>query len=258
MPIDCAFRGCTSLESIEFSIALDTISSSAFQGSGLKSVTIGVNVTLIADRAFKDCVNLESVNFDKRGTKTLRVLDYAFEGCVSLTGLELPWRLRDIVEKRTFVKPTPPHFPITADVCDPCIGVAAFSGCTKLETVTIEDEYADGLVKSFTYGNKAFMGCTSLKSIEISKYVKTSSIPFIAIFYGIGESLFEGCVALKEVIFPAGCENEFRIGENAFKGCAALQSINLPATCTQLCESAFDGCIAIKTLNVPVAVTNCV
>ena len=251
-----AFRGCTSLESIEFSIALDTISSSAFQGSGLKSVTIGVNVTLIADRAFKDCVNLESVNFDKRGTKTLRVLDYAFEGCVSLTGLELPWRLRDIVEKRTFVKPTPPHFPITADVCDPCIGVAAFSGCTKLETVTIEDEYADGLVKSFTYGDKAFMGCTSLKSIEISKYVKTSSIPFIAIFYGIGESLFEGCVALKEVIFPAGCENEFRIGENAFKGCAALQSINLPATCTQLYESAFDGCIAIKTLNVPVAVTN--
>lgn len=251
-----AFRGCTSLESIEFSIALDTISSSAFQGSGLKSVTIGVNVTLIADRAFKDCVNLESVNFDKRGTKTLRVLDYAFEGCVSLTGLELPWRLRDIVEKRTFVKPTPPHFSITADVCDPCIGVAAFSGCTKLETVTIEDEYADGLVKSFMYGNKAFMGCTSLKSIEISKYVKTSSIPFIAIFYGIGESLFEGCVALKEVIFPAGCENEFRIGENAFKGCAALQSINLPATCTQLYESAFDGCIAIKTLNVPVAVTN--
>lgn len=251
-----AFRGCTSLESIEFSIALDTISSSAFQGSGLKSVTIGVNVTLIADRAFKDCVNLESVNFDKRGTKTLRVLDYAFEGCVSLTGLELPWRLRDIVEKRTFVKPTPPHFPITADVCDPCIGVAAFSGCTKLETVTIEDEYADGLVKSFTYGDKAFMGCTSLKSIEISKYVKTSSIPFIAIFYGIGESLFEGCVALKEVIFPAGCENEFRIGENAFKGCAALQSINLPATCTQLYESAFDGCIAIKTLKVPVAVTN--
>lgn len=251
-----AFRGCTSLESIEFSIALDTISSSAFQGSGLKSVTIGVNVTLIADRAFKDCVNLESVNFDKRGTKTLRVLDYAFEGCVSLTGLELPWRLRDIVEKRTFVKPTPPHFPITADVCDPCIGVAAFSGCTKLETVTIEDEYADALVKSFMYGNKAFMGCTSLKSIEISKYVKTSSIPFIAIFYGIGESLFEGCVALKEVIFPAGCENEFRIGENAFKGCAALQSINLPATCTQLYESAFDGCIAIKTLNVPVAVTN--
>ena len=250
-----AFRGCTSLESIEFSIALDTISSSAFQGSGLKSVTIGVNVTLIADRAFKDCVNLESVNFDKRGTKTLRVLDYAFEGCVSLTGLELPWRLRDIVEKRTFVKPTPPHFPITADVCDPCIGVAAFSGCTKLETVTIEDE-SDGLVKSFTYGDKAFMGCTSLKSIEISKYVKTSSIPFIAIFYGIGESLFEGCVALKEVIFPAGCENEFRIGENAFKGCAALQSINLPATCTQLYESAFDGCIAIKTLNVPVAVTN--
>lgn len=251
-----AFRGCTSLESIEFSIALDTISSSAFQGSGLKSVTIGVNVTLIADRAFKDCVNLESVNFDKRGTKTLRVLDYAFEGCVSLTGLELPWRLRDIVEKRTFVKPTPPHFPITADVCDPCIGVAAFSGCTKLETVTIEDEYADGLVKSFTYDNKAFMGCTSLKSIEISKYVKTSSIPFVAILNGIGESLFEGCVALKEVIFPDGLENAFYIGKNAFKGCAALQSINLPATCAKLEESAFDGCIAIKTLNVPVAVTS--
>lgn len=251
-----AFRGCTSLESIEFSIALDTISSSAFQGSGLKSVTIGVNVTLIADRAFKDCVNLESVNFDKRGIKTLRMRDYAFEGCVSLTGLELPWRLRDIVEKTTYVKPTPPHFPITADLCDPCIGVGVFKGCTKLETVTIEDEYADGLVKSFTYGNEAFMGCTSLKSIEISKYVKTSTIPFVAIHNGIGESLFEGCVALKEVIFPAGCENEFRIGKNAFKGCAALQSINLPATCTQLYESAFDGCIAIKTLKVPVAVTN--
>ena len=251
-----AFRGCTSLESIEFSTALDTISSSAFQGSGLKSVTIGVNVTLIADRAFKDCVNLESVNFDKRGIKTLRMLDYAFEGCVSLTNVELPWRLRDIVETRTYIKPTPPHFPITAEYCDPCIGVGVFMGCTKLETVTIEDEYAVGLTKSFTYGNQAFKGCTSLKSIEISKYVKYSSITFIALFKGIGESLFEGCVALKEVIFPDGCENTFYIGKNAFKGCAALQSINLPATCINVEESAFDGCIAIKTLKVPVAVVN--
>lgn len=251
-----AFRGCTSLESIEFSTALDTISSSAFQGSGLKSVTIGVNVTLIADRAFKDCVNLESVNFDKRGVKTLRMLDYAFEGCISLTNVEFPWRLRDVVELRQYRIPRPPFILIKAEWCDPCIGIGAFRGCTKLETVTIEDEYGDGLSKSFTYGNQAFMGCTSLKSIEISKYVKYSSIPFVAIHNGIGESLFEGCVALKEVIFPDGCENTFYIGKNAFKGCAALQSIDLPATCTQLDESAFDGCIAIKTLNVPVAVTS--
>ena len=122
--------------------------------------------------------------------------------------------------------------------------------------MTIEDEYGDGLSRSFTYGDKAFMGCTSLKSIEISKYVKYSSIPFVAILNGIGESLFEGCVALKEVIFPDGLENTFYIGMNAFKGCAALQSIDLPATCAKLEESAFDGCIAIKTLNVPVAVTS--
>lgn len=250
-----AFRGCTSLESIEFSTALDTISSSAFQGSGLKSVTIGVNVTLIADRAFKDCVNLESVNFDKRGVKTLRMAEYAFEGCVSLTNVEFPWRLRDVVEVRQYRIPRQPFILIKAEWCDPCIGIGAFRGCTKLETVTIEDEYGDGLSKSFTYADKAFMGCTSLKSIEISKYVKYSSMPFVAILNGIGESLFEGCVALKEVIFPDGCENAFYIGKNAFKGCAALQSINLPATCTQLDVSAFDGCIAIKTLNVPVAVT---
>ena len=251
-----AFRGCTSLESIEFSTALDTISSSAFQGSGLKSVTIGVNVTLIADRAFKDCVNLESVNFDKRGVKALRMLDYAFEGCVSLTNVEFPWRLRDVVEKRKYRIPRPPFIEITADWCDPCISIGAFRGCTKLETVTIEDEYGDGLSRSFTYADKAFMGCTSLKSIEISKYVKYSSMPFVAILNGIGESLFEGCVALKEVIFPDGLENTFYIGKNAFKGCAALQSIDLPATCAKLEESAFDGCIAIKTLNVPVAVTS--
>lgn len=250
-----AFRGCTSLESIEFSTALDRISSSAFQGSGLKSVTIGVNVTLIADRAFKDCVNLESVNFDKRGVKALRMLDYAFEGCVSLTNVEFPWRLRDVVEKRKYRIPRP-LIEITADWCDPCISIGAFMGCTKLETVTIEDEYGDGLSRSFTYADKAFMGCTSLKSIEISKYVKYSSMPFIAILNGIGESLFEGCVALKEVIFPDGLENTFYIGMNAFKGCAALQSIDLPATCAKLEESAFDGCIAIKTLNVPVAVTS--
>lgn len=251
-----AFRGCTSLESIEFSTALDTISSSAFQGSGLKSVTIGVNVTLIADRAFKDCVNLESVNFDKRGVKTLRMAEYAFEGCVSLTNVEFPWRLRDVVEVRQYRIPRPPFILIKAEWCDPCIGIGAFRGCTKLETVTIEDEYGDGLSKSFTYADKAFMGCTSLKSIEISKYVKYSSMPFVAILNGIGESLFEGCVALKEVIFPDGLENTFYIGKNAFKGCAALQSIDLPATCAKLEESAFDGCIAIKTLNVPVAVTS--
>ena len=157
---------------------------------------------------------------------------------------------------RQYRIPRPPFILIKAEWCDPCIGIGAFRGCTKLETVTIEDEYGDGLSKSFTYADKAFMGCTSLKSIEISKYVKYSSIPFVAILNGIGESLFEGCVALKEVIFPDGLENAFYIGKNAFKGCAALQSIDLPATCAKLEESAFDGCIAIKTLNVPVAVTS--
>lgn len=250
-----AFAGCESLSTITLAGSLSKISEAAFSGSGIESITIGVNVAEIAMNAFNGCEKLTSVNFEKRGTKSLKIRHSAFKDCTKLASLELPWRLRDDAETKTYMKPNPPHFPITALVTDPAVGKYAFSGCTSLEKVTLETKYSESLYKGMTYDSMAFSGCASLKSVELSPYIKSSSVPFIANYPGIGNNMFENCVALKEVIIPESEGGTFNVGEYAFKGCIALEQISIPNGCIGIEKQVFAGCTSLKNVNIADSVT---
>lgn len=60
-----AFRGCSSLTSINIPNGVISIGGFAFYGcSSLPNVTIGNKVTSIGDYAFEDCSSLTSINYN--------------------------------------------------------------------------------------------------------------------------------------------------------------------------------------------------
>ena len=107
------------------------IGSYAFEGTGVKEVTIGKGVTVIEDSAFYQCTSLESVTIP---ASVKSIEGYAFWGCTSLESVTIGGSVESI-------------------------GGSAFWGCTSLESVTIP-----GSVKSI--GDYAFSWCDSLTEVK--------------------------------------------------------------------------------------------
>ena len=140
---------------------------------------------------------------------------------------------------------------------DDVIGDYAFSGCSRLTSLTIPssvteiDESAfegcSGLTSltipsSVTWiGRSAFEGCSGLTSLTIPSSVTR-----------IGESAFEGCSGLTSLTIPSSVT---WIGRSAFKGCSGLTSLTIPSSVTSIGKSAFDGCSGLTSLTLPSSVT---
>ena len=79
------------------------------------------------------------------------------------------------------------------------ISDSAFLNCKKLENVQfMQSTDAKSSIKSI--GNSAFQGCVALKSIGIPDSVET-----------IGENAFNGCTALTKVYIPISVANKLKI-----------------------------------------------
>ena len=134
---DCAFSGCSSLQSVTIPDSVTSIGDFAFGNcSSLQSVTIPDSVTSIGDFAFAGCSSFHSVIIPDSVTS---IGNHAFESCSSLQSVTIP----DSVTS---------------------IGVNAFSGCSSLQSVTIPDSVT-------SISNSAFSNCTSLQSVTIPESV---------------------------------------------------------------------------------------
>ena len=93
-----------------------------------------------------------------------------------------------------------------------------FSGCTKLEAVTLPTTLE-------LIGPNAFANCSSLASIEIPEGVTE-----------IHQNAFSGCTKLETVTLPTTLE---LIGSSAFSNCSSLASIEIPEGVTEIGGSVF-------------------
>lgn len=110
------------------------------------------------------------------------------------------------------------------------IGSEAFSGCTGLEAITVDNlnqQYASigGLLLS--KNQKTLLYCPGGKSGECVVPAKVTAI---------ANNAFLNCSNLTSVVLPDGVTS---IGESAFQGCSSLASINMPASLTTIGDNAF-------------------
>ena len=281
-----AFRGCTSLASVE----------------------MPSSVTSIGDFAFSGCTSLTSVNylgtieqwcnisFSYGSANPLYNGANLYLNGVLVTDLVIPNTLTEINECAFYGCTSLTSVTIPSSITS--IGWSAFCGCTSLTSVIIPDSVT-------TIGHNAFNGCTSLTSIEIPSSVNS-----------IGESAFRGCTSLtiyceapskpsgwdlywnssnRPVVwgYDNGTDNdntdtEFtytvsgtnatitgftgtateleipttidgyavtEIGDSAFENCTLLTSVEIPSSVTTIGIDAFRNCTLLTSVTIPSSVT---
>lgn len=236
---DCAFNGCTALETVVLGNSHKVIKYGCFQGcTKLSNIDLGY-VENIGINAFSGCTSLNSVDLS-----SVRLIERnAFEGCTGLTTINLP-------------------------VAN-SIGKNAFTGCTGLTTVNFGES-------SVYVGDEAFKNCSSLTTINTEKisaiydgvFSNCTSLQTVTLGSGItaiGEQSFYQCTALTTINLAniktiktqafAGCVllNNIDISDcpyiyaNAFNGCTGLTSVDLSGT-TSLYQGAFSGCTELTAV----------
>ena len=196
---------------------LKEIGAHAFRNNpNLKTVVIGASVEKIADRAFENCINLESVEFIGENEK-FTLGSYAFSKCAKLQGITLPAATTEIT-RYAFDHTGLTNFTIPASTVT--IGYNAFS-YTDLTAISIP--------ANVTFiGHGAFYNATKLTTINFE--ARTEEIV-------IGK-INEGDEALVE------------IANGAFVG-TKLTSINIPETATYIGAYAFSGLKTLTTVTIP-------
>ena len=256
------FRGCTKLTSLAIPSSVTSIGSYSFYGcSKLTSITIPENVTSIGDYAFYGCTVLTEVNYNATNLTVAPSTNPAFERAgISVTGLTLkiganvtsiPNHLFDNMTGLTTVTFA------EGSVCS-SMGDWVFSGCTKLNNITLPDCLT-------SIGDSAFYNCTSLVSISLpngltslgkSAFYYCQKLASITIPDGVTSILsytFSQCTALAEVNLGNGVTS---IGNYAFYECKGLISITLPNGATSIGESSFENCTNLATVNLSDSLTS--
>lgn len=197
----------TGITSISFPDTLTSIGNSAFGGTNLKKVEIPESVEIVESSAFWNCDQLVSVVIRSEDTE---FENFVFCYCDSLTSVSLPEGMTKIYG-------------------------AMFDGCVSLESITLPQSIT-------SIEPQAFMNCEKLKQINIPDGVLQ-----------LEKNAFRGCASLEQIKLPDGL---ISIGDAAFAECSALKEITIPNTVTSIGIAAFDGCAALTEIIIPDSVTS--
>lgn len=155
---------------------------------------------------FKNCTSLTGVDFSYNVT----TLGYGtFQGCSNLRSVHIPSSITNF-------------------------GHAVFQDCTSLSSVTFEGQRVEYL------GIQTFANCTSLTEIVLPPRATTYATR------DLGYILFENCINLRRVTFPAN--SEYKEIDGSFSGCSSLIDINIPDTIETVFEDSFNGCSSLTAL----------
>ena len=127
------------------------IGKSAFEGySGITEITIPSTVSVIEEKAFRNCTALREINTPQPLSS---IGDYAFEGCSSIESYDLQASISKLGEGcfRNCTSLTSVTFPTSLNN----IPAKAFEGCTALEEIYIDRNM-------LTIGEKTFFGCAAV------------------------------------------------------------------------------------------------
>lgn len=169
--------------------------------------------TLSYDKSYYIVTNMQDCTDSKvvipatyKGLPVKEIAYSAFDGCTSLTEIEIP-------DSITY------------------IGIRAFAGCSNLEKIDIPDSVTQ-------IGEWAFVDCVALEEIDLSDELTTiseglfrncSNLKELEIAGKVTEikgGAFEGCTNLKEIVITADVTNIKE--DDIFKGCDNLTKMTVP------------------------------
>ena len=255
---DDAFDGCSNLTYVV--LKSDAIVSKGYSssrnlgtifGSQVEKYEIGDGVIDIGINAFLGCSNVKSIYIAPHNSSLTGIYNHAFEGCSSLTTINIPSSVTIIRE-------------------------GAFEGCSALKSVTLNsDDFVSALydtdhnmskifgsqVEEYIIGNNvtmigmnAFSDCSALKSVTIGDYVTCigarafrgcsglTSVIIPGSTTIIDAYAFSGCSGLTYAYFYGGSSGKKSIGNNAFSDCSSMTYVNFNSSVKNIGESAFSGC----------------
>ena len=207
---------------ITFSGEVKAIGGWEFQNfTNLTAIMWPSTVTSVGESAFSGCTNLSSIDLQEG----LTIIDkLAFIGCASMSELIIPSTVIAINQDAFNGCQNLTKLTVKAG----SIGNYAFSGCTKLSSVDLQEGVT-------SIGNYAFSGCAGTSELIIPSTVES-----------IGMLILDGWEAQTNLTIKAA-----NIGRLAFNGCTNLSSIDLQEGVTGIEAQAFEGCANIKELTIP-------
>ena len=192
-----------------------------FVGSYVKELTL-VGFKNISDSAFRGVKTL--VRLDTTKSAIVEIGNEAFAGCTALTSFTVPKTVKT-VGKMAFSESGLTKISFEADSQLEKIGSAAFSDCASLRDVALPN----GITKIEA---NLFCGSLQLKSIALPDTVTS-----------IGESAFEDCTSLAELILGEASKLS-EIGKEAFKN-SGLASFTVPFAVKEIKDGVFENCFAL-------------
>ncbi len=203
-------------------------------------VTVKAGTKLIADYAFRDCMELTMIQLPSGIGK---INNTVFENCGKLveTGALVEvgdftfWNNSGVYALISY-NGTATAVTLPANVNGNAYAISdyLFADDTTITSVIIPDGVT-------AIGAHAFDGCSALTTVAMGGDVTA-----------IGGYAFNGCIALGELTIGEGVES---IGDNAFNGCLALTELTLPDRVATIGKRAFANCSGIVKVYAGVGLT---
>lgn len=213
----------------------------------IEEITIGKNIERIQDDSFYDCNKLRIVKFNEDSQCT-NIGEDAFYNCNSLVSVDLGNNSAcTIIKDRAFINCSSLEtFNFGENSKLEIIGASAFENCETLPEISIPDTVQ-------TIAENAFKNCALLEKVSFNDEDEKGKTGNSALAT-IGDSAFEECKALIEIIIPA---STITIGDRAFYNNESLETLEFtPAEEGQtsldtIGKSAFENCIVLKAVDIP-------
>ena len=212
--------------------------------SALKSISFPDGLEYLADSAFRECTNLESVTFHPYENTLSYFEGHVFYGCEKLNSISIPDSLTELgdacfqycaslnnIKLSNQLSNLPQYCfanctsitSFTSPQNIRIIDTFCFEGCTGLEEFT-------GSFNLLSIEGFCFEGCTSLENVVL--YTTEESIPYV------GSYCFAQCTNLQNIVLPGNLEY---ISDSCFEN-SGLTHIIIPDTVTGIGEYAFTDC----------------
>ena len=204
-----------------------------YECSNLETVELPNTITSINTEAFYDCKSLVNIIFPN---KLNTIGSNAFKSCILLSKIYLPNTIYEITDGAFYNCCN-----CIIDIpygCSPTIGDNAFYNCKE---IILHNNYKPSYELD---ENNKFYGCDNV-TIDISNDYEQ--------FTKINANAFSNCIIFNKIIINDAITT---IEDYAFYNCTSLTSVEIPDSVTSVGYAAFNGCISLTSVTIGNSVTS--